>query len=321
MGTIITVKLTYDELASLRELADSNTERRIAKRAQVVLLAATGMSLRKIAAQVGLGWQSCLKWRKRFLEQGEAGLYDEPRVGRPAIFDVKKQQNVISTVLSCAPNDRSNHWSSRKLASATGLSKSTIHRVLNGLSFKPQKVSYWHDGISATVLKSQKQDFLGFYFFYSARAVAFSPCKEELLIACLKDPLRGRETKHPAEEKFWNFLEHLRGLYRHDEIYLIVNNYEPDRHDKILEWASKQKRALKFYFTPPRFSWSDQVDEILGHCSRIKDVRCRSSEEVQWRRSEEELLGRLRQELTGGDKRPSEPYEWMCPGRELLPSS
>ena len=48
----------------------------------------------------------------------------------------------------------------------------------------------------------------------------------------------------------WNFIEHIRSLYRHDEIYLIVNNYEPDRHDKILEWASKQKRSFKVYFTP-----------------------------------------------------------------------
>ena len=113
MGKIVTVYPTEDELDSLRELADSNTEPRIAKRAQVVLLAATGMSLRKISARVGLGWQSCLKWGQRFSEQGEAGLYDEPRVGRPAIFDVKKQLNVISTVLSSAPNDGSNHSSSR----------------------------------------------------------------------------------------------------------------------------------------------------------------------------------------------------------------
>ncbi len=320
MGKIVTVYPTEEELETLVELATSETEpRRIVKRAQVVIYAASGMSLREISARVGLGWQSCLKWRKRFLEQGEAGLYDEPRVGRPAIFDVKKQQNVISTVLSCAPNDRSNHWSSRKLASATGLSKSTIHRVLNGLSFKPQKVSYWHDGISATVLKSQKQDFLGFYFFYSARAVAFSLCKEELLIACLKDPLRGRETKHRAEEKFWNFLEHLRGLYRHDEIYLIVNNYEPDRHDKILEWASRLKRSMRFYFTPPHFSWLDQVDEVLGHYYRIKKVKGRSAEEVGWHRLEEELLRQLRHELKEGDKFHAEPREWMCPGRELLP--
>ena len=144
-------------------------------------------------------------------------------------------------------------------------------------------------------------------------------CKEELLIACLKDPSKGKELRHPAEEKFWNFLEHLRGLYRHDEIYLIVNNYEPEGHDKILEWASKQKRSLKFYFTPPHFSWRDQVNEVLGHFNRIKDERCRSSEEVQWRRSEKELLGSLRYELKEGDKFHTEPREWMCPGRELLP--
>ncbi|MGO9372838.1 MAG: helix-turn-helix domain-containing protein [Syntrophobacteraceae bacterium] len=319
MGTITNLKLTEEQLDSLLELADSNTEPRIAKRALVVLMASEGMSLREISARVGLGWQSCLKWRKRFLEQGVEGLLDEPRAGRPAIFDVKKQRNVINRVLLSIPEDGSNHWSSRKLASASGLSKSTIHRVLNGLSFKPQKVNYWHDGISATILKSQKPDFLGFYFFYSAKAVAFSLYKEKFLIASLKDPLKGRELRHPAEEKFWNFLEHLRGLYRHDEIYLIVNNYEPDRHDKILEWASRLKRSMRFYFTPPHFSWLDQVDEVLGHYYRIKKVKGRSAEEVGWHRLEEELLRQLRHELKEGDKFHAEPREWMCPGRELLP--
>ena len=97
MGKVVTVKLTEEESETLVELATSETEpRRIAKRAQVVICAAKGMSLREISGKVGLGWQSCLKWRKRFLEQRVEGLFDEPRVGRLAIFDVKKQRNVIN---------------------------------------------------------------------------------------------------------------------------------------------------------------------------------------------------------------------------------
>ena len=141
MGKIVTVNLTSYESVSLRQLAASKTEPRIAKRAQVVLYAANGMSLKEIAAKVGLGWQSCLKWRKRFLENREEGLY-EFRGGRPGIFDAEKQQDVINTVLSSRREDGSNYLSFRKLADATGHSKSTIHRVLNGLSFKPQKLSY-----------------------------------------------------------------------------------------------------------------------------------------------------------------------------------
>ena len=57
---IITIHLTNEELESLLELAVSETEPRLAKRAQVVLCAAFGMSLKKIAGKVGLGWQSCL---------------------------------------------------------------------------------------------------------------------------------------------------------------------------------------------------------------------------------------------------------------------
>ena len=192
MGKTFPFDLTLDEATSLVKLAVSKEEPRIAKRAKVVLCAATGMSLREIQARVGLGWQSCLKWRKRFWEKREKGLLDEPRKGRPAIFDVEAQQEVINKVLSSTSKNRSNRWSFRKLASATGLSKSTIHRVLSELSFKPQKVNYWHDRISAKVLKSKKPYFLGFYFSRAENAVAFSQCNKQLLIARPKDSSGGK---------------------------------------------------------------------------------------------------------------------------------
>ena len=61
------IEMTDEQRATLTVwLSAGKTEQRLAKRAQVVLRAADGVSLKDIAAKVGLGFQSCLKWRKRF---------------------------------------------------------------------------------------------------------------------------------------------------------------------------------------------------------------------------------------------------------------
>ncbi len=65
------IELTDEQRATLTIWRSAGkTEQRLAKRAQIVLYAADGISLKDIAAKVGLGFQSCLKWRKRFVAHG-----------------------------------------------------------------------------------------------------------------------------------------------------------------------------------------------------------------------------------------------------------
>ena len=55
-------------------------------RAQMVLLAAEGLRNDQIAQQLNCRREVVSQWRKRFFEQGMAGLEDRPRRGRPATF-------------------------------------------------------------------------------------------------------------------------------------------------------------------------------------------------------------------------------------------
>jgi transposase len=55
-------------------------------RAKLVLLAASGLENKEIAARLDLPRQVVSKWRKRFFEEGLAGLEDRPRRGRPRAF-------------------------------------------------------------------------------------------------------------------------------------------------------------------------------------------------------------------------------------------
>lgn len=55
-------------------------------RAKIVLYAADGLDNDKIAARLDTPRQIVSKWRKRFFEEGIAGLEEQDRRGRPARF-------------------------------------------------------------------------------------------------------------------------------------------------------------------------------------------------------------------------------------------
>ena len=55
-------------------------------RARIILYAEQGLSNEEIALRLSLPRQVVSKWRKRFYEQGLAGLEERPRHGRPAVF-------------------------------------------------------------------------------------------------------------------------------------------------------------------------------------------------------------------------------------------
>lgn len=55
-------------------------------RARVVLYAAEGMENKEIAERLDMRREIVSKWRKRYFEEGMAGLEERPRGGRPTTF-------------------------------------------------------------------------------------------------------------------------------------------------------------------------------------------------------------------------------------------
>ena len=143
MAARVRVDLNQEQASTLTMWVGSGkTEQRLALRAKVILLAAEGLSLHNIAEKTGLNWQSCLKWRKRFLEQGLDGLKDKQGRGRPQEISPDERVNVVA--LACTtPPDGSTRWSVRKLAEVTGHGKSTVQKILSEAVTKPHKAAYW----------------------------------------------------------------------------------------------------------------------------------------------------------------------------------
>ena len=142
-GKRISIILAPEEERTLTMWANAGkTEQRMVQRAKVILLSAKGYRLPEISLRSGLSRQNCSRWRERFLKERVDGLKDEERSGRPRVISPEKRLAV--TKLACArPKDGSSQWTMTSLAQATGLGRTTIHRILTEGRLKPHKVEYW----------------------------------------------------------------------------------------------------------------------------------------------------------------------------------
>jgi transposase len=97
-------------------------------RCRIVLAAGDGASSQQIAARLGCHPSTVGKWRGRFARRGFDGLHDEPRPGKPrAIGDEDIERVIVKTLEESPPN--ATHWSTRSMATATGMSQSAISRI------------------------------------------------------------------------------------------------------------------------------------------------------------------------------------------------
>ncbi len=103
--------------AQLESMASSRSlPAGLVARVRIVLLSAAGKMNQQIARQLGLSNATVGKWRRRFVEQGVAGLHDELRPGGPRpISDERVAQLVRKNTgdeterrhpLECAANRR-----------------------------------------------------------------------------------------------------------------------------------------------------------------------------------------------------------------------
>jgi transposase len=135
-----TIELTGDEERALRAvLRTPSASQQQALRARIVLRAAEGVTNTQIASEVGVSLPTVGLWRRNFAERGLEGLSDLPRSGRPRQIDDDEVQRVLAKTLE-PPPDGTTHWSVRRLAAATGISPTTVHRIWRDHKLKPHQV-------------------------------------------------------------------------------------------------------------------------------------------------------------------------------------
>lgn len=147
------VRLSPEDRVVLEERAASRTAAHsVVVRARIVLLAADGHRNVDIAAQVGVCVDVASRWRKRFCEEGLAGLVDRPRSGRPRRFGSEVVAGVKA--MACEPPEQRavplSRWSSAELAEqavaeglVSAISSSTVRRWLHADAIKPWRYQSW----------------------------------------------------------------------------------------------------------------------------------------------------------------------------------
>ena len=265
----------------------------VVRRAQIVLASADGETNTAIARRLGTTNPTVCHWRKRWFEQGLAGLYGEARPGRPRTHDEERVAQLLRTVLDSKPADGT-HWTVRSAAAATGLSKTTVGRMLALFGVQPHRSKSFKLSTDPLFVDKVK-DIVGLYLNPPDHAVVL--CVDEktqiqalertqpvlplglgylegvthdyvrhgttTLFAAL-DIANGQvltqcRARHRHQE-FLGFLKHIEANIPPDlDAHLVVDNYAAHKHPKVRAWLAARPR-FHIHYTPTYASWLNQVE-------------------------------------------------------------
>src|SRR5690606_21415030 len=131
--------VTADDRVQLESMARSQSlPAALSRRAQMILRLADGETNMSVARRYRTSRPTVSLWRRRYAEQGIAGLHNELKPGRPRTTGEEEIAVLINTALSRKPKGKT-HWSRRSLAQETKLSKSTVHRYLTMFGLQPHR--------------------------------------------------------------------------------------------------------------------------------------------------------------------------------------
>jgi transposase len=132
------IALTDEQVLRLRAYGRGRkVERRLAERANIILLAAEGLENLDIAARLSIGRHTVARWRKRFLALGVNGIErDAPRPGRTRTLNADE---IVRKTTQEKPANAT-HWSTRSMARAAGVSEASVRRVWHANGLKPHRV-------------------------------------------------------------------------------------------------------------------------------------------------------------------------------------
>jgi putative transposase len=286
--------LSESERDELRSITRSRSmPQSLGTRARIVLLSADGESNTDIAERLGLSKPTVGVWRKRYVMQRIAGLYDEPRPGGPRSIRDEQVATLLRKTLKTKPKDGT-QWSCRSIAAETKLSKSTVQRVWKAFGLQPHRQK--HFKISTDPFFVEKvRDIVGLYLNPPDHAVVL--CVDEksqiqaldrtapllplglgyvegvthdyvrhgttTLFAAL-DIATGRvltkcKQRHRHQE-FLQFLRHIdASVLKKLDVHLVVDNYATHKHASVRRWLAARPR-FHIHFTPTYSSWLNQVE-------------------------------------------------------------
>jgi transposase len=340
----IRIELSGTERAELQaRLRRRKVARGDALRAEIVLLAAEGLSNLAITARLGVARMTVASWRSRFAEKRLDGLADEPRPGTPRTVTDAKVAEVVTATLETLPTGRT-HWSSRGMAKASGLAPSTVQRIWRAFSLQPHRTETFK--LSTDPLFVEKvRDIVGLYLSPPERALVLCVDEKSQIQALDRTqpllPMRpGRVERHTHDYKrhgttslfaalevrtgtvigrcmprhraaeFRRFLDTLEASVPKDlDIHVVMDNASSHKTKLIRDWFAKRPR-WHVHYTPTSASWINQVERFFA---LLTDGQIRRSAH----RSTAELEAAITAYIEAHNADPK-PFRWTKSADDIL---
>ena len=292
--------LTDDERAKLEAwVRRPKTAQRLALRSRIVLAAADGRSNTAIAADLRITLPTVGKWRQRFLDKRLDGLTDDPRPGPPRTITDAHVEDVVTRTLESKPANAT-HWSTRGMATATGLSQTAVSRIGRAFGLQPHR----HETFKLSTdpyFVEKVRDVVGLYLDPPDRAVVLSVDEKSQVQALDRTQPVLPMTPGQAERGTHDYVRHgttslfaaldvatgkvigrCHRRHRHQEfvkfladidaavpaedgvtIHLVLDNYATHKTPAVKRWLTRHPRFV-VHFTPTSGSWLNQVERFFA---------------------------------------------------------
>ena len=317
----------------------------LALRARMILLCAEGNTNTAVAGKLNVRIQTVCKWRQRFLDRRLDGLLDEPRPGTPRKVSDAEVERVLTMTLESTPKDAT-HWSTRSLAAASGLSRSTVNRIWRAFSLQPHRSETFK--LSKDPLFIEKvRDIVGLYLNPPDRALVLCVDEKSQIQALDRTqpllPMRPGQAERRTHDykrhgttslftalnvktgtvigelhrrhrsaEFRKFLDTLDAAVPQSlEVHLILDNYGTHKTAMIRRWLAKRPR-FHVHFTPTSASWINMVERWFAALTE-KQIR------RGVHRSVRELETAIKDYLAVTNK-SAKPFVWTKTANEILAS-
>jgi len=279
-------------------VGDRNAPQKQVWRAAIVLLSADGLGSVEIMRRTGKSKTCVWRWQERFAEGGvDSLLRDKTRPSRVKPLGQEVIDKVVALTATEPPHEAT-HWTGVAMATATGISVSSVQRIWRAHGLAPHRVHHFK--------LSNDPDFVpklrtiaGLYVNPPAHAIVLSvdeksqiqaldrtqpglPLKKgragtmthdykrngiTTLFAALNildGTVLGRCMQRHRHQEFIRFLNAIEAAIPAGKlVHVILDNYATHKQPKVIAWLDRHPR-FTFHFTPTSCSWLNAVETFFA---------------------------------------------------------
>ncbi len=296
------IELTEQEREELSRWAGSRTlPAGDVFKARLILALADGVSYSRIEAELNTSRPTIARWKARFDEGRIAALEGRHKGSRPRAATPATQARVLKKTQQ-KPPDGSTHWSCRKMAEATGLSSTTVHRIWAKTRLKPHRLDRYMAS-NDPAFEEKATDIISLYMDPPQHAAVFcvdektaiqapdrldpvlplSPGRAERhgfeyyrhgtlsLYAALDirtGEVHGKTARRHTSADFVAFLDEVvKKIPAGKDIHIVLDNLSAHKTEAVRDFLAENPQ-VNFHFTPTYSSWLNQVELWFARIQR-----------------------------------------------------